>query len=175
MIHNPDIQVKAQQELDAVVSNQRLPEMQDQDDLPYIGRVVKEVFCWQPVGPLGVPHVCAKDDAYRGYFIPKEAVVAMCSNPETYPNPEKFDPDRFKIPTTPDPPTFGFGRRSLPMRSYFWPLLQRCLFSTSDPPKIVKKTTSCRRQKGSLCPFSALWNYAVKQGGFFYSRIELPI
>ncbi|CAE6495896.1 unnamed protein product [Rhizoctonia solani] len=123
MIHNPDIQVKAQQELDTVVSNQRLPEMQDQDDLPYIGRVVKEVFRWRPVGPLGVPHVCAKDDVYRGYFIPKEAVVmgniwAMCSNPETYPNPEKFDPDRFKIPTTPDPPTFGFGRRICPGQEF---------------------------------------------------------
>ncbi|CAE6440662.1 unnamed protein product [Rhizoctonia solani] len=128
MIHNPDIQAKAQQEVDAIVGDQRLPEMEDQDDLPYIGRVIKEVLRWRPVAPLGVPHACAKDDMYRGYFIPKEAVVigniwAMCSNPETYPNPDKFHPDRFIDPTTPDPPAFGFGRRICPGQDFAEALL----------------------------------------------------
>ncbi|CAE6452922.1 unnamed protein product [Rhizoctonia solani] len=119
MIHNPDVQTKAQEELDAVLGNQRLPTMEDQDSLPYISRVIKEVLRWRPVVPLGVPHACAEDDTYKGYAIPKGAVVmgnawAMCHNPEVYSNPESFNPDRFIDPATPDPPVFGFGRRICP-------------------------------------------------------------
>ncbi|CEL57076.1 O-methylsterigmatocystin oxidoreductase OS=Aspergillus flavus (strain ATCC 200026 / FGSC A1120 / NRRL 3357 / JCM 12722 / SRRC 167) GN=ordA PE=2 SV=1 [Rhizoctonia solani AG-1 IB] len=123
MVHYPDIQAKIQQEVDTVVGDQRLPEIEDQDNLPYIGRVIKEVSRWRPVAPLGVPHACAKDDIYRGHSIPKGSVImgniwAMCSNPETYPNPDKFDPDRFIDPTTPDPPVFGFGRRICPGQDF---------------------------------------------------------
>ncbi|CAE6427800.1 unnamed protein product [Rhizoctonia solani] len=119
MIRNPDVQAKAQEEVDAVVGDQRLPEMEDQDNLPYISRVIKEVLRWRPVAPLGLPHACVKDDIYKGHFIPKGAVVmgntwAMCCNPEVYSDFERFNPDRFKDPTTPDPPAFGFGRRICP-------------------------------------------------------------
>ncbi|KDN36310.1 hypothetical protein RSAG8_10932, partial [Rhizoctonia solani AG-8 WAC10335] len=119
MIHNPDVQAKAQEELDVIIGDQRLPEMEDQDSLPYISRVIKEVLRWRPVAPLGVPHACAEDDTYKGYFIPKGTVVmgnawAMRHNPEVYSDPESFNPDRFIDPTTPDPPVFGFGRRICP-------------------------------------------------------------
>ncbi|CAE6455094.1 unnamed protein product [Rhizoctonia solani] len=119
MMQNPDIQAKAQEEVDAVVGDGRLPEMEDQDDLPYVSRLIKEVLRWRPVIPLGVPHACAEDNIYKGYFIPKGAVVmantwAMCCNPDVYSDPERFDPDRFVDPMTPDPPAFGFGRRICP-------------------------------------------------------------
>ncbi|CAE6431290.1 unnamed protein product [Rhizoctonia solani] len=119
MIHSPDVQAKAQEELDAILNDQRLPEMEDQDSLPYIDRVIKEVLRWRPVAPLGVPHASAEDDTYKGYFIPKGTVVmanawAMCNNPEVYNDPESFNPDRFIDPATPDPPAFGFGRRICP-------------------------------------------------------------
>ncbi|CAE6394224.1 unnamed protein product [Rhizoctonia solani] len=119
MIHNPDVQTNAQEELDAVLGDQRLPEMEDQDSLPYISRVIKEVLRWRPVVPLGVPHACAEDDTYKGYSIPKGAVVmgnawAMCNNPAVYFNPESFNPDRFIDSAAPDPPAFGFGRRICP-------------------------------------------------------------
>ncbi|KAJ1301803.1 hypothetical protein OPQ81_009031 [Rhizoctonia solani] len=119
MTRNPDVQAKAQEEVDTIIGDQRLPEMEDQGNLPYVGRLIKEVLRWQPVGPLGVPHACTEDNTYKGYLIPKGAVVmgnawAMCYNSEVYPNPERFDPDRFRDPTTPDPPAFGFGRRICP-------------------------------------------------------------
>ncbi|CCO36289.1 O-methylsterigmatocystin oxidoreductase Short=OMST oxidoreductase [Rhizoctonia solani AG-1 IB] len=44
MVHYPDIQAKIQQEVDTVVGDQRLPEMDDQDNLPYIARVIKETM-----------------------------------------------------------------------------------------------------------------------------------
>ncbi|CCO36288.1 O-methylsterigmatocystin oxidoreductase Short=OMST oxidoreductase [Rhizoctonia solani AG-1 IB] len=119
MIQNPDVQAKAQAEIDAVVGGRRLPEMDDEHKLPYVGRVIKEVLRWRPVIPLGVPHACAEDDTYKGYFIPKDAIVmgniwAMSFDPEVYPNPDTFNPDRFSDPQTPDPPAFGFGRRICP-------------------------------------------------------------
>ncbi|CCO36613.1 O-methylsterigmatocystin oxidoreductase Short=OMST oxidoreductase [Rhizoctonia solani AG-1 IB] len=119
MIQNPDVQAKAQAEIDAVVGDRRLPEMDDEHKLPYVGRVIKEVFRWRPVIPLGVPHACAEDDTYKGYFIPKDAIVmgniwAMSFDREVYLNPDTFNPDRFSDPQTPDPPAFGFGRRICP-------------------------------------------------------------
>jgi cytochrome P450 len=53
MIQNPDVQAKAQAEIDAVVGGRRLPEMDDEHKLPYVGRVIKEVLRWRPVIPLG--------------------------------------------------------------------------------------------------------------------------
>ena len=54
----PDVQRKAQTEIDRVVGNSRLPEFSDQDALPYVRAVLKEVLRWHPVTPLGVcPYV----------------------------------------------------------------------------------------------------------------------
>ena len=50
----PDVQAKAQEEIDTVVGSERLPGMEDQAQLPYINRVVQEVHRWFPVAPLGV-------------------------------------------------------------------------------------------------------------------------
>ena len=49
----PEIQKKAQAELDAVVGQDRLPESEDRDSLPYINAICLELLRWLPVGPLG--------------------------------------------------------------------------------------------------------------------------
>ena len=49
----PDVQRRAQEELDRVVGNRRLPEFSDRESLPYINAVVKELFRWHPVLPTG--------------------------------------------------------------------------------------------------------------------------
>jgi cytochrome P450 len=48
----PDVQRKAQEEIDLVVGNSRLPDYSDEDKLPYIQAVLKEVLRWHPVTPL---------------------------------------------------------------------------------------------------------------------------
>ena len=50
----PEVQVKAQAELDAVVGRERLPTFSDKPHLPYVESVLKEVLRWNPVLPLGM-------------------------------------------------------------------------------------------------------------------------
>ena len=50
----PEVQRKAQAEIDRVVGNSRLPDYSDQDELPYVDAVLKEVLRWHPVTPLGM-------------------------------------------------------------------------------------------------------------------------
>ena len=49
----PDVQEKAQQELDRVVGRDRLPTFEDRPTLPYITNIVKETLRWKAVSPLG--------------------------------------------------------------------------------------------------------------------------
>jgi len=56
MLHYPEVQRKAQAELDRVLHHdRRLPSFEDQADLPYLTAVMKEVLRWQPVAPIGTP------------------------------------------------------------------------------------------------------------------------
>jgi cytochrome P450 len=50
----PDVQKKAQAEIDAVVGPDRLPSFTDRDSLPYTEALVKEIFRWSVVGPTGM-------------------------------------------------------------------------------------------------------------------------
>jgi len=44
MTLNPDIQAKAQAEIDGVLENERLPEFSDYNSLPYVAAIMKEVL-----------------------------------------------------------------------------------------------------------------------------------
>jgi len=123
MVLYPEVQKKAQTELDIMIGSSRLPDFSDRHSLPYINAIVKECTRWMPVLPLGVPHASTADDEYDGYLIPKGSVVignqwALLHDPDDYPEPEAFKPERFikdgrLNPGVKDPSTaaFGFGRR----------------------------------------------------------------
>ena len=49
----PDVQRKAQAEIDQIIGNSRLPNVSDEGELPYVQAVLKETLRWHPVGPLG--------------------------------------------------------------------------------------------------------------------------
>ncbi|KAG9125249.1 hypothetical protein FRC07_008412 [Ceratobasidium sp. 392] len=115
MVLFPDVQTKAQQEIDAAIGCDRLPTADDRVHLPYVERMVHEVIRWQPPAPLAVPHVSDQDDEYHGYRIPKGAIVfgnvwAMTRDENIYKDPDTFDPDRFLDSTLPTAPAFGWGR-----------------------------------------------------------------
>ena len=49
----PDVQKKAQAELDSVLEGMRLPEYSDKPRLPYVEAIMKETERWHPVAPMG--------------------------------------------------------------------------------------------------------------------------
>lgn len=75
MIQKPEVQRKAQAELDAVVGHDRLPSFIDYERMPYIRAIVKEALRKNPVDPLGMQHASVEDDWYEGYFIPKGTIM----------------------------------------------------------------------------------------------------
>lgn len=53
MINYPEIQRKAQAEIDRVVGTDRLPAIEDRDSLPYVMAICKETLRWHTVVPQG--------------------------------------------------------------------------------------------------------------------------
>lgn len=53
MVLYPEVQRKAQEEIDDVVGSDRLPTFADRESLPYINALCAEILRWIPVGPLG--------------------------------------------------------------------------------------------------------------------------
>ena len=53
MANYPEVQAKAQAELDAVIGSDRLPDFDDRSNLPYINAIISELLRWQPVVPMG--------------------------------------------------------------------------------------------------------------------------
>ncbi|TFK27950.1 cytochrome P450 [Coprinopsis marcescibilis] len=128
MALNPDIQQKAQKELDEVVGDGRLPSFDDREGLVYINAITKELLRFHQVTPMALPHATSTDDVYDGYFIPKGTIVMgnawhIMHDPENFTDPMAFKPERYirdgRIDETvldAEAASFGFGRRICPGR-----------------------------------------------------------
>ncbi|KAK2603632.1 hypothetical protein QQS21_004213 [Conoideocrella luteorostrata] len=128
MIVFPEVAKNAQVEIDRVCGD-RLPNLNDVPDLPYIRACIKESLRWMPATALGVPHAVTQDDFYMGYHIPKDAGVilnvwAIHNDSQRHPSPRQYNPDRWvddgqtsiEAAVNPDPTkrdhfVFGAGRR----------------------------------------------------------------
>lgn len=75
MLWYPEVQVKAQEEMDQVVGKGRLPDFSDQTSLPYLSALILELLRWRIVGPMGVPHLSEAEDVYKGYRIPAGSII----------------------------------------------------------------------------------------------------
>ncbi|KAK7462924.1 hypothetical protein VKT23_007504 [Stygiomarasmius scandens] len=124
MLIFPEVQRRAQDELDRVVGRARLPTLSDMTHLPYIQAIVKEILRWKPPTPIGVPHAAVEDDYYDGHFIPKGTilipnVLSLNRDPEIYgPDAGQFHPERhldekgeLEDPKSDGHFTYGFGYR----------------------------------------------------------------
>ncbi|KAK0439110.1 cytochrome P450 [Armillaria borealis] len=123
MLLFPDVQTKAQAEIDAIVGIDRLPRSDDRERLPYLNALVLEVSRWHTVAPLG-------EMKWNLYFIPKGTLILaniwkMLHDPAVYKQPFDFNPDRFIRTKDTEPEAdpyevaFGFGRRMLADSSIF--------------------------------------------------------
>lgn len=126
MAVHPEIQKKAQREIDQLLGGERLPTLADQDHLPYVSALIKEIFRWHTPLPISIPKSLMADDDYKGYHLPKGAIImenvwAVFHDPLMYPEPHRFNPERFlkggKLDPSvrdPDDRAFGSGRRICP-------------------------------------------------------------
>ncbi|KAG1869894.1 cytochrome P450 [Suillus subluteus] len=126
MVLNPEVQAKAQAEIDRIVGKDRLPDFNDRPSLPYVDAILRETFRWHPVVPFGVPRTTTTSDIYKGYFIPEgivlfantwQALTAMTHDEKKYPSPDEFKPERFlhedgSLTSDTMPLGFGWGRRN---------------------------------------------------------------
>lgn len=102
ILANPDVHAKLLAELkQAIPNSSAIPPLARLEELPYLRAVVNEShrFSHGVVGRLErvSPH---KPLQYKDWVIPAGTPVAMTSllqhrDPEKFPNPEKFDPDRW--------------------------------------------------------------------------------
>ncbi|GMJ04608.1 KLUH, cytochrome P450, family 78, subfamily A, polypeptide 5 [Hibiscus trionum] len=101
MVLHPEIQAKAQAEIDFVVGNSRPVSDSDIRNLPYVQAIVKETLRVHPPGPLLSWARLAIHDVYIGdNFIPAGTTAmvnmwAIAHNEKLWPDPEKFEPERF--------------------------------------------------------------------------------
>ncbi|KAF9078860.1 cytochrome P450 [Rhodocollybia butyracea] len=73
---HPEVQAKAQAEIDRVIGRARLPTFEDRQLLPYVEAIYQEIMRLHPPVPFGLNHVSPEDDFYEGYHIPKGCVIA---------------------------------------------------------------------------------------------------
>ncbi len=64
LILYPEVQKRAQAELDSVISRDRLPTHDDKPRLPYIEAMSKELIRWHMVTPLGAGSSLVNSDVY---------------------------------------------------------------------------------------------------------------
>ncbi|PHT80845.1 hypothetical protein T459_13860 [Capsicum annuum] len=125
LIRHPKVMKKLQNELEQIVGLNRMVEESDLEKLVYLDMVIKEGFRLHPIAPLLVPHESIEDCTIDGFDIPKGSRIlvntwAIGRDPEIWPEPEKFMPERFvgsnidlrgrDFQLLP----FGSGRRSCP-------------------------------------------------------------
>ncbi|KAI9248836.1 cytochrome P450 [Phascolomyces articulosus] len=130
--HHSDVQKRIRDEIDTFIrKHDRLPSYKDRSELPYLISVQKESIRYRPSNHFTLPHESTKDIVCQGYFIPKGSVLlantySISMDPELYPDPEKFIPDRYLNDSRPfsvsvnskiderDQFMFGWGRRLCP-------------------------------------------------------------
>jgi len=126
MLLYPDVQSRALAEIN-VVCGDNIPTFEHRPALPYIEAICREILRWQPIVPLGLPHMSIEDDIYEGYFIPKGSIImvnewALSRDERLYADGSRFDPLRHLTAEGQlnDDPVFvyGFGRRICPGRHF---------------------------------------------------------
>jgi len=113
----PGVQDKVLEEIDRVLGD-KIPDWDDEHNLPYLKAVVMESHRYYPVVQM-FNRTCAEDTLCCEYFIPKGISVwfsphVIHRNPNVWQNPNSFLPERFM--ETQQPPShklcaFGAGSR----------------------------------------------------------------
>lgn len=98
LARHPEVAERLRAELDEVLGD-RLPELGDLDKLAYTEQVIKEAMRIYPPAWMFERQALA-DDVLGDYRLPAGYLVGISPwtlhrDPQVYPDPERFDPDRF--------------------------------------------------------------------------------
>lgn len=113
LAQRPEIQAKALQEIRAVYpQSQILCDANDDQSIPYICALVRELLRYYTVLRLSLPRGTVKDVVYNGHTIPAGSVVFLnawaCNmDDQVWHDPEVFRPERWL--EVPDAPLFTYG------------------------------------------------------------------
>ena len=117
---NPHVEAALWEELDRVLGG-RAPTAEDYPRLAYTTMIIKETLRIYPTGWLLFPRETAVDVVLGGYTIPKGSMIYVAPyvihrNPEYFPDPERFNPERFRAGAEKQLPRgayipFGLGPR----------------------------------------------------------------
>ncbi|ONK60653.1 uncharacterized protein A4U43_C08F21090 [Asparagus officinalis] len=120
MALHPEIQSKAQLEIDTVTANSRLVSDADIPSLPYLQAIVKECLRLHPPGPLLSWARLAIHDVHVGeHFVPAGTTAmvnmwAITHDEKIWSEPNEFKPERF---VEEDVPILGSDLRLAPFGS----------------------------------------------------------
>jgi cytochrome P450 len=103
LIHHQDWQRRLQDDIDDVIG-QGQPQMGHKDKLPRVEAFILEVQRLANLVPINLPHAPKEDFTFNGFLFPKGATVffvldSVMSDPEIFPEPSKFKPERFLDPS----------------------------------------------------------------------------
>jgi cytochrome P450 len=166
------------------------PEPERLASLPYLDATIKEVLRLRPVIPI-VGRVLAKPYALSGYELPADTHVAANifmahRNPNVYPDPEAFKPERF-LGVTPDPASwlpFGGGlRRCLgaAFAMYEMKIVLSTLISSCDlelaqpaPVRVVRRAVAFSPAQGTRVRVRRIAGEPGRVRSFGESRARNP-
>uniref|UniRef100_A0A8C5QA23 Cytochrome P450 n=1 Tax=Leptobrachium leishanense TaxID=445787 RepID=A0A8C5QA23_9ANUR len=127
ILYYPEVQEKLQMEIDGVIGQDRVPSINDRENMSYTEAVLHEIHRFCDLVPFNMPHMVTKDVEFRGYFIPKgtEVYPLLCTvhrDPTQFSTPYKFNPNHFlddngKFKKNDAMMAFSAGKRSCPGES----------------------------------------------------------
>ncbi|KAI6219424.1 (pine wood nematode) hypothetical protein [Aphelenchoides besseyi] len=160
LIRHPEAQQKLHAELDRVIGSDRLITMSDKNDLPYTNAVVNEIQRCANIIGQNLLRRTGRDMKISGYDVPKGTIIipqisVPMVDPKIFPEPKKFNPDRFidangKLKRCEEFMPFSLGKRqclgeSLARTELFLFIANLCnlyKFLPGEKPPTLNKTTT---------------------------------
>ena len=125
LIKHPEAQISSRKELEKAIGLSVRANYEDRSMTPYTEAVIHEVHRMASIVPMSIFHYVTQDIQIESYKVPSGTIlipmiIEVMKNPEYFPNPEQFKPERFLVKQSqnclkfvPDPHVvpFGIGKR----------------------------------------------------------------
>jgi cytochrome P450 family 3 subfamily A len=114
LAQEPEIQERAYEEIMSEIGDLEIITAEDSKKLKYVEQIIYETLRMYPPVPIFLHRECKETVTIKGVTIPAGTVVetppwVLHRDPEYWPEPEKFDPDRFAPENQTDTQKFAFA------------------------------------------------------------------